>query len=138
MAFNATGLHRILSFVIFWLKVLIVDKVFIKNLRIRTIIGILDQERETPQAILVNVTVFTDPHPPQTPDDISFCVDYSDLAGKIRALVGMARRFTVEALAEDIARLCLSIPGVRKALVRVEKPGAIPEAESVGIEIQRS
>jgi FolB domain-containing protein len=117
--------------------VLVVDKVFIKNLRIRAIIGILDRERETSQDILVNVTVFTDPHPANTPDDISYCVDYFDLAVKIRTLVESSQRFTVEVLAEDIARLCLNRPGVRKVTVRVEKPEAIPEAGSVGVEIER-
>ena len=114
------------------------DKVFIKDLRIRTIIGIQDWERETPQEVIVNLTVFTDPRLAKTPDDISFCVDYSDLAEKIRAQVEMAQRFTVEALAEDIARLCLNTPGVRKVTVRVEKPQVIPGAGSVGVEIERS
>ncbi|MBE3043071.1 dihydroneopterin aldolase, partial [Candidatus Bathyarchaeota archaeon] len=45
--------------------------------------------------------------------------------------------FTVEALAEDIARLCLRRPGVQKVAVKVEKPGAVTGAESVGVEIER-
>jgi FolB domain-containing protein len=114
------------------------DKVFIKNLRIRAIIGIHDRERKLPQDIIVNVTVDTEKRPATASDEIEFCVDYSELATEIRALVEAARRFTVEALAEDIARLCLSKPQVRKVTVRVEKPEAVTEAESVGIEIERS
>ncbi len=114
------------------------DKTFIKDLKIRAILGILDQEREIPQDVLVNVTVFTDPRPVNAPDDISVCVDYASLANEIRALVEGARRFTVEALAEDIAQVCLGRPQVRKAIVRVEKPEAVPEAGSVGVEIERN
>jgi dihydroneopterin aldolase len=50
----------------------------------------------------------------------------------------MARRFTVEALAEDIANLTLNSPKVQKVTVRVEKPGAVTGAQSVGVEIERS
>lgn len=114
------------------------DKTFIKDLVIRAILGVRDWERETPQDILVNVTVFTDPRSAGTLDDISVCVDYSTLAKEIRALVEGARRFTVEALAEDIAMVCLSRSQVRKTIVRVEKPGAVTGAGSVGVEIERS
>jgi dihydroneopterin aldolase len=44
----------------------------------------------------------------------------------------------VEALAADVARLCLEEAGVMKVRVRVEKPGAVRFAESVGVEIERS
>lgn len=113
------------------------DKIFIKDLRIRAILGVRDWERETPQEILVNAVVFTDSRPADAPDDLAMCVDYSELAKEIRTLVEAARRFTVEALAEDIARLCLSRNGVKKVTVRVEKPGAVTGAASVGVEIER-
>jgi FolB domain-containing protein len=64
-------------------------------------------------------------------------VDYSSLVKQIRALVDGARRFTVEALAEDIAGVCLRQQGVRRVTVRVEKPKAVIGAESVGVEIER-
>jgi FolB domain-containing protein len=120
------------------------DKVFIKNLRVRGIIGVNDWEREQPREILINVELFTDTRRAAETDDIADCVDYSQTAQKIRALVapqiagaGGAGRFTVEALAEDIANLCLSQPRVQKVTVRVEKPGAVKGAESVGVEIVR-
>ncbi len=47
-------------------------------------------------------------------------------------------RFTLEALAEDIAQLCLEDPRVLKTTVRVEKPGAVRFSQSVGVEIERS
>ena len=114
------------------------DKIFITNLLIRAIIGVNEQERETPQDILINVTAFTDTHLPAQSDNIADCVDYADLTKKIRILVEKAQRFTVEALAEDIADLILGgSPKVQKVRVRVEKPGAVTGAESVGVEIER-
>jgi FolB domain-containing protein len=113
------------------------DKILIKNLHIRAILGVLERERIEPQDVIVSITACTAPRPTSTQDDITGCVDYAELANAIRALVEGARRFTVEALADDIASLCLSRPGVRKVTVRVEKPAAVPEAESVGVEIER-
>jgi len=113
------------------------DRIFIKDLSIRTILGVLDWERVTPQDILVNVEVFTDIRPASASDDIKDCLDYSDLVKELRALVEAARRFTVEALAEDIARLCLGKKGVTKVRVRVEKPKALAGIASVGVEIER-
>ena len=113
------------------------DIVFIRDLRVRGILGVYDWERQQPREILINVTLFTDTRRAAKTDDLADCVDYSQTAQKIRVLTGSARLFTVEALAEDIANLCLSQSKVQKVTVRVEKPGAVEEAESVGVEIER-
>jgi FolB domain-containing protein len=113
------------------------DIVFIRDLRVSGILGVHDWERQQPREILINVELFTDTRRAAETDDLADCVDYSQTAQKIRALAGSAGRFTVEALAEDIANLCLSQPRVQKVTVRVEKPGAVKGAESVGVEIVR-
>ncbi len=114
------------------------DKTFIKDLLVRGIIGIRDWEREKPQDILINVTVFSDTRQAAKTDDIAYCVDYSALAKKVQAHAETAARLTVEALANDLAEICLSENGVKKTIVRVEKPGAVRFAKSVGVEIERS
>jgi FolB domain-containing protein len=113
------------------------DKVFIKDLLVRGIIGIRDWEREKEQDILINVTVYTDTTRAAESDDINDCVDYSALAKKIQSHAETAARLTVEALANDLAKLCLGEKLVRKVVVRVEKPGAVRFAKSVGVEIER-
>jgi FolB domain-containing protein len=114
------------------------DKTFIKDLLVRGIIGIRDWEREKPQDILINVTVFSDTERAAQTDDIAYCVDYSALAKKIQKHAETAARLTVEALANDLAQICLNEKGVSKAIVRVEKPTAVRFAKSVGVEIERS
>lgn len=114
------------------------DKTFIKDLLVRGIIGIRDWEREKPQDILINVTVFSDTGLAAQTDDIAHCVDYSALAKKIQKHAETAARLTVEALAGDLAEICLKEKGVMKTIVRVEKPGAVRFAKSVGVEIERS
>jgi len=114
------------------------DKVFIKNILARGIIGIREWEREKPQDILINLDLFTEMHKQDSSDSIAMCIDYSQVTKKVIQHAETAKRFTVEALAEDIAQLCLDDPRVLKATVRVEKPGAVRFAQSVGVEIERS
>ena len=113
------------------------DKIVITRLHVRGILGLNAWERETPQDLLINVEMYTDTRPAGRSDDLAESVDYDQVAKQIRLLVEQGRRFTVEALAEDIAAICLGHSGVQKVTVRLEKPGAIAEAAGVGIEIER-
>ena len=114
------------------------DQIIIKDLLCRGVIGISDQERARPQNILINLTLFTDTVQASLSDSIEECVDYSTVAKRVMSFVETANRRTVEALAGDISRLCLEFSGVEKVLVRLEKPGAVRFAASVGIEIERT
>lgn len=114
------------------------DKVIIRNLLARGIIGIRDWERKRPQDILINIELFTDTLKAAETDDINYCADYSAVSRKVQAHAETVGRFTVEALANDIAKICLQENNVLKAIVRVEKPGAVRFAESVGVAIERS
>lgn len=113
------------------------DQVFINDLLVRGIIGINDWEREKPQNINLNITLFTDLRKAGETDDIAYSVNYRTISKKAQAHAETAQRLTVEALAEDIARICLSEPNVVRVRVRVDKPGAARFARSVGVEIER-
>ncbi len=80
------------------------DKVIIKNLLARGIIGIRDWERKRAQDILINITLFTDTRRAAETDDINDCADYSKVTKKVQAHAESAARFTVEALANDLAK----------------------------------
>jgi FolB domain-containing protein len=119
-------------------RVLDVDKVFINDLVVQGIIGVNDREREVPQAIVINVDLFTELDHAGATDDIADCIDYQRVAEKVTAHAESARRFTVESLAADIARIGLAEPGVKRVKVRVEKPDAVRCCRSVGVEIERA
>ena len=114
------------------------DKVIIKNLLARGIIGVNDWERKRPQNILINITLLTDTRRAAQTDNLGDCVNYSTMSKKVLAHAESVNRLTVEALANDLAKLCLEEEGVQTVIVRVEKPGAVRFAESVGVEIERS
>jgi FolB domain-containing protein len=113
------------------------DEVFIKDLLVQGVIGVYEWERKHPQNILVNIRMLTETYLAGQSDDIKDCIDYGDMAGKIRLFIEKSNRFTVEAIAEDIANLCLEQTGVNKVIVRVEKPGVVKGASSVGVQIER-
>lgn len=113
------------------------DKIMITDLVARGIIGINDWEREKAQEIKINIVLFADTRAAGEADDLSRSVNYRTVAKKVLAHAESAGRLTVEALAADLARLCLEEPGVQSVQVRVEKPGAVRFSGGVGVEIER-
>lgn len=113
------------------------DKVIIKDLLVRGIIGVNDWERKRAQDILINIILFTDTRHAGETDSITDCVDYSKMSKRVQAHAESAERLTVEALANDLAKICLEDKGVQRVILRVEKPGAVRFAKSVGVEIER-
>jgi FolB domain-containing protein len=114
------------------------DKVFIKNLKVQGIIGVYSWEREILQEILINLVLYTDTREAAEHDEVTESVDYGIVAEKVKSLAETAGRLTVEALASDIAQLCLQEANVLRVSVRVEKPGAVSTDGSAGVEIERS
>ena len=114
------------------------DRIEIKDLLLRGIIGVNDWEREAEQDILINITLTADLTQAGKTDSIDDTVNYRTLTKLIISHVETSQRFTVEALAADIAGICLAQDGVARARVRVEKPGALRFARSVGVEIERT
>jgi 2-amino-4-hydroxy-6-hydroxymethyldihydropteridine diphosphokinase len=114
------------------------DKIQIQDLLLRAIIGINDEERRNRQDVLINVTLHADTRAAGRSDDMADAVNYRTLTKRIIALVENSQFYLVEKLAAEIAALCLDDPRVERADVRVEKPGALRFARSVGVEIQRT
>jgi FolB domain-containing protein len=113
------------------------DQLFIKDLLVRGVIGVNDWEREKPQEILINIVLFADLSKAGKSDNIEDSVNYRTISKKVQVHAETAERLTVEALAADLIEICLAEPGVLRARVRVEKPGAVRFAKSVGVEIER-
>jgi FolB domain-containing protein len=114
------------------------DQIHIKDLLLRGIIGINDWEREKRQDILINITLTGDLSPAGLSDNIEDTINYRTITKKVIKLVENGKPHTVEFLATQIADICLQAEGVEVAQVRVEKPGALRFARSVGVEIKRS
>ncbi|HOT90844.1 MAG TPA: 2-amino-4-hydroxy-6-hydroxymethyldihydropteridine diphosphokinase [Anaerolineae bacterium] len=114
------------------------DQIHIKDLLLRTIIGINDEERRNRQDVLINITLFADLRPAGASDQIADAVNYRTITKQVIALVEASHFFTVERLAAEVARICFTDGRVEAAQVRIEKPGALRFARSVGVEIYRT
>ena len=114
------------------------DKVIIKDLLIRGIIGINPDERVKKQDILINIVLYTDIGRAAQSDDIVDATNYKDISKQIIDFVETSSFFLVERLVTEIARLILTDHPVDHVQVRVEKPGALRFARTVGIEIERT
>ena len=114
------------------------DRIYIKDMLVRCVIGVTDEERREKQDVVINVTLHADLGRAGKTDDIADSVDYRAVKKRILRLVEASRFNLVEALAEAIAGTCLEDERVLQADVLVEKPGALRFARSVGVEVSRS
>ena len=114
------------------------DKVLIRELKVEAILGILPQERVTPQPVLINITIYTDTRRAARSKDIVDAVNYAAVAHAATDLTIDGKYLLIETLVEDLAALSLSRAHVEGVSVRVEKPQAVPAAGAVGVEIYRT
>ena len=114
------------------------DKIIIKDLLLRIIIGTKDDERREKQDVIINAVLLTDLSKAGASDRIEDTVNYRTINKQIIRMAESSSYFLVEALAERITQICLEHPAVARVEVRVEKPGALRFARSVGVEIVRS
>ncbi len=114
------------------------DRIVIRDLRIRCVVGVLPRERTTPQDLLVSLEVGADLAPAARSGSLEHTLDYAELARQTRELVVAGRFRLLETMAEEVARHVLRQPRARAVRVTVRKPAAVPEARDVGVEIFRA
>lgn len=115
-----------------------VDRIFIRDLALRCIIGIYPEERRAAQDIVINIELETDVRRAAETDSIDDTVDYKSIKKRIIAMVEVSSFGLIETLASRIADLCLDSPGVRRASVTLDKPGALRFATSVAVQVVRA
>jgi FolB domain-containing protein len=113
------------------------DKIHIRDILLRCIIGVNPDERREKQDVVINLCLHADLRKAGRTDNFADTVDYKTVKQRVIKLVDSSKFFLVEALAEAIARICLEFPLVKQVDVRVEKPGALRFARTVGVEISR-
>jgi len=114
------------------------DQIHVKDLLLRTIVGINEEERRNRQDVLINLTLTADTRPAGLSDEISDAVNYRTITKRVIRMVEASRFYLVERLAAEIAAICLADKRVAAARVSLEKPGALRFARSVGVEIVRT
>ena len=111
--------------------------VFLRDLRVETIIGIFEWERTTRQVVAIDLEMAADIARAAASDSIDDALDYKAISKRLIDFVSASSYQLVETLAEEIARIVreeFSVPWVR---VTLSKPGAIRGARDVGVVIER-
>ena len=113
------------------------DIVYIRDLRIETIIGIYDWERQVRQTVSIDLEMASDIRIAAETDDIQYALNYKAVSIRLIAYVENRNALLVEALAEEIAKIIreeFNVPWLRLCL---SKPGAVRGARDVGLIIER-
>jgi dihydroneopterin aldolase/D-erythro-7,8-dihydroneopterin triphosphate epimerase len=113
------------------------DRIFIRDLVVRCIIGVEEPERQEKQDVVVQIELQTDLREAGRTDDLADSIDYSTLKKQVLQAAEDSQYRLIEALAQRIAEECLSYERVECVRVIVEKPGALRAARTVGVEIVR-
>lgn len=113
------------------------DIVFIRELKIQTVIGVFDWERTIKQTVSLDLEMATDNAKAAARDHIDDALNYAAVSDRIVAFVEASEFQLVETMAEQVAQIVLQefkVPWVR---LRVSKPGAVKAARDVGVLIER-
>ncbi len=111
--------------------------VFVKALKLTATVGVHEHEKRAPQRLIVSVDLTVKEDPTGHGDQLEKVVCYSDVVERIQAICKSGHVNLIETLAERIAESCLADQRVLAVRVRLQKPDAIADCASVGIEIER-
>ncbi|MDO6685255.1 MULTISPECIES: dihydroneopterin aldolase [unclassified Agarivorans] len=114
------------------------DKVFIKDLTVLATIGAYEWEKQIKQKLLIDLEMAWDNRPAAMSDDLSLALDYASVSQAVSDLVTQQPHELVETVAEKVAALILNKFSVPWVKVTINKPGAVPFASNVGVQIERS
>lgn len=113
------------------------DIVYIRDLRIDTIIGIFDWERQVKQQVSLDLEMAADIRQAAATDDIQYALDYKKVSKRVISLIEDSEFQLVETMAETTARIVMEEFNVPWLRLRVSKPGALRGAKDVGLIIER-
>lgn len=113
------------------------DIVFLKDLRIETVIGVFDWEREVKQTVVLDVEMSADVAKAAVSDYIDDALDYKAVAKRLLEFVEQSEFQLVETLAERCARIVREEFGVAWVRLTLNKIGAVSNARDVGVIIER-
>ncbi|MBD8707788.1 dihydroneopterin aldolase [Pseudomonas sp. CFBP 13711] len=113
------------------------DRVFIEGLEVDTVIGAYDWERGIRQCLRLDLSFAWDNRPAAAGDDLSKALDYASVSARIQTFAEASQFQLVETFAERLADVLMSEFNIPWLHLKLTKPGAVPAAKGVGVEIER-
>ena len=114
------------------------DIIFLNDLRVETVIGIFDWERQVRQTVSIDLEMAADIRTAAASDKIDDTLNYKAVAKRLIQFVGDADFGLVETLAEHVARIVVTEFDVPRVKVSLHKPGAVRGSQDVGVVIERA
>lgn len=105
----------------------------IENLKLRTIVGIYDWEKEKKQDVIINIDLEFDGTKAIETDSIDDTIDYKTITKEIIEMVEGQEYNLIERIAGDAMKIIMRNDKVQKASVRVDKPGALRFTDTVSV-----
>ena len=109
--------------------------VFIKDFIVQEIIGIHEHEKTEKQKIKFNIVVNVNQNTVPDEKNIKSIVDYEKITNKLENLVKYKKYNFLESLAEDSFKEIFEDKRINSVKIKIEKPDAIKNADSVGVEV---
>lgn len=113
------------------------DIVYIRDLKVDTVIGIFDWERRIRQTVSLDLEMATDIRAAAASDSIEDALDYKAVGKRLIAFIQASEFQLVETLSEKVADIVLNEFKVPWLKLRLSKPGALRGSQDVGIIIER-
>ena len=113
------------------------DKIFLTELKVDTIIGIWEWERRIRQTVVIDLEMSADIAKAAATDDVADTLNYKSVSKRVQGFVAESSFQLVETLAEKIAAIIRDEFDVAWVKVTVHKPGAIRGSKDVGVSIER-
>lgn len=113
------------------------DIIYLRDLRIDTVIGVFDWERRVRQTVILDLDLAADVRRAAATDALSDTLNYKAVAKRLLEFVGQSEFQLVETLAERVAEVVLNEFNVPWLRLRVNKQGAVRGARDVGVIIER-
>ena len=112
------------------------DKIFIRGLKVETIIGVYDWERHVPRPLIFDLEMGADFNAAAASDHVRDAIDYAAVMETVKTIATEYQPALLEALAEKLARALFKAFPILSLKLAIHKPGAIP-VQDVGVEIDR-
>lgn len=113
------------------------DTLFVKDLQLKAIIGCLPWERKIKQNLRLSFELATEVRLISATDELKEGFDYAQISARIIEFVENSECKLIETLAQQLADLLQTEFSVKDLRLTLEKPGALPQASSVGVTIKR-
>lgn len=114
------------------------DKVVIQGLRVPTVIGVHAWEQEVQQELVLDLALDWNNRLPAASDKVEDCLDYTAVSDWVMSYLRHSQAQLLETVAEHIALGLLQHFGIAEVTLTVKKPGAVPEADWVGVQLTRT